>query len=1170
MKFVSTANKEVIKMGLIPSEETSAVVFCQAETFIGIIIKLVQKDKNSDALVAKLNEHRASLSPLKSPTPSFSVSSSISSSSGATANSILPAPSFELSDIDQSHLALLKSLFAVDSAQLQQDILRLKSYVNQKALSKDIEQVLFYVGKDIGSNSPASFATPQAYEEWKQRETALCDLLAKKYPVPAPKKLLPAPLLPPGEEFYIMPLKSVTVPFFVTLCKLCLLDQRKKTDTSAINSEDILILTNKSKDLLMLCGRLWRIDALTKAVCFYTAAHLSGILIDPFFSANAKNLCPILLESTRIVLQTCKRVAEDGGLDWEEKHKWTLKDQEEWANNLGFTFSELFYSIKDSLGAVLSRTIKPKFGTYLAFLADYIETDPLFCRVEATNLPKKWEKRLTKALIRTSESLYAEYLAKLPRDNTVSVTHVLNIADCLVEDVKLLQKRYKNPLLGFLNVSKTHAAVVMGMFASDSENILRHIIAHINARDEFLSYADALEVYKSICEIRSIYQQVSPSSPFAFNLEKFFFVYLQSWVSESSEKIKAFVNNALLEDSFQPIDIEDDEKKYSTSVQDIFTFIRQYLKILADLNWQDEYQLALIYTTLIKSISSCCLHYATEISEMIMNDLNREVEKQDTGLNPKHQSGWLAEVKSIVNNIQLGNQKIDVEPFNFTSRTCIGLNNLNAMIQHLSKMEQNLNPEEVSAKVQERNPGSRQEFTSHVFSIRVVKAENLKSSTESSNIKPYLTLIDTLAKKRIAKTRTMDSANPEWDEEFEISVEANSAITLSTTVWEERLGSHGVCGRALIQLEPRKFKHDGIPQDVYLDLDPDGRLLVEIAVENEREDAIFAMGRAHRTLSRSQQRIIKMIVAKFSEFIRHCVSRTTLKSVCGGNGNVRPSQAQMDEAMMPLYTYLNVNLLVLAQYLTKDLLTCVMLEAWKVIVSCADELLLPKLTSARGIKLLGIKGKVQSSGNMKVGWQSAVTSAVANVTNSLSLLGFGKTLTNNEIETVIGWLNFLCFDFFYNEGNGPPIHDLKNEQYQSLLLIPVYYDKDIPFLIHEIERLSPAFLQTLREKNNVFAACSNGNDTAKLRSKAGSIARTLTIQANATANARAIAAKEAEELQHDPLVAQTSAENIILRLLLVKDEKLFVSKRLEQRERLSHTIATERLAKAAAEGTFFR
>ena len=147
---------------------------------------------------------------------------------------------------------------------------------------------------------------------------------------------------------------------------------------------------------------------------------------------------------------------------------------------------------------------------------------------------------------------------------------------------------------------------------------------------------------------------------------------------------------------------------------------------------------------------------------------------------------------------------------------------------------------------------------------------------------------------------------------------------------------------------------------------------------------------------------------------------------------------------------------------------------------------------------------------------------------------------------------------------------MKTEQYQSLLLIPVYYDRDTSFLMQEVERLSPAYLRMLRDKNNVYISQHPGSDTATLRSRAGSIARSLTIRANATARARARAEKEARELRSDPLAAQTSAENIILRLLLVKDEKQFVAKRMEERERLAHTIATERLARAVAEGTLFR
>lgn len=1157
MKFVSSANKELTKLGLIPADDISAEVFRHAESFIKIIILLVQKDKNADTLVAKLKEHRASLKPKlppKDPAP--------------PSNLTYTEPSFKLADMDLGYITLLKLLFAVDDAKMQADVNQLKTYVTQKSLCKDLDQVLFYISKDIGKFSPDSFESQDAYDQWKEREIQCCEQLKKKYSIPPSKKLLPLPSLPNGADFYVMPPSNLLQPYFVILTKLCLLHHRG-SDSLLASSEDLLLFDHKTGNLLQLCARVWRIDYPTRAVSLFTAAHLSGLLIDPLFATDSKELGPIDMQTTKSVLHACKRTLEDGKLDWDDKHMWSQKDQDEWVRYLGYTYSDNFYTLKDNLSIVLSKNVTPKFGPYLEFLGDYIESDALFPKLAQLGIVQKWEKKLSRTFLRTSEALYVELLALLPRDDTVSVIHVLDIADKLIENIKFLQKKYKQPLLGFLHVGKSYAAVVTGMFASDSKNILKHIQAHAKARGEFLNYGDALEIYKSLCEIRSIHNQVSPKSVFNFDLEKFFYPYLESWVAESSDKIKSFVENALVEDKFEPMDIEDDSKKYSSSVHDIFTLIKHYLGILKGLSWQNEFQLAKIYTLLIKSISNCCLLYANEISEMVLKDLSEEAESKTETVKPPEQSGWLAEVKSIVNNIQYGGQKIPEEPVNFTPRTCIGLNNLSAMIQHLAKLEELLDPESISSEVTKSNPSSKNYYKSHIFTIRVVKAENLCSSSERSTIRPYVTIVDTQAKKMRARTRTLQTENPEWDEEFEITLPANTPVTLSTTVWEEKFGTHGVCGRALVQLEPRKFKHDGIPQEIYLDLDPQGRLLIEIAVESEREDAIFAMGRAHRALKRSQQRLTKLIVAKFSNFIKLCFSRQTLRSVCGNSGNTKPTQAQMDEAMLPLYNYLNMNLLVLAQYLTKELLLSVMLEAWNVVVSCADELLLPKLASAKIIQhsLSGAKGKYPSSGNLKMGWQSAV-SAVANVTNSISHLGFGKTLTNNEIETVIAWLNFLCFDFFHNEGNGPPIHDLKNEQYQSLLLIPVYYDSENLFLKQEVERLSPAYLQTLRDKNNMYVASHHGS-AANLRSRAGSIARSLTIRANATAKARAKAEKEKRELLSDPLAAQTSAENIILRLLLIKEEKQFVARRVEQRERLAHTIATERLAKVAAEGNLF-
>lgn len=1184
MKFVSCANKELVKIGTIPSSDMSSVIFKQAGSFVQILISLIQKDKNSDSIIAKLQEHKESLKPINKSKPTLSGTSSSSSATMAGSTVKYPQPSFRITDMDKGHISLITGLFSIDQIKLQQDIFKYKDLSQPKALHKDINQILFYLDKDLGQFTSKSFSSERAYTEWKQRERYGCEQLISKYQVPSSMKLLPVPPLPSGEDFYVFPTSSSTKSFFIILTKLCL-EYENRTNFADLSSSEKPFFSKQVLNLVNLCARFWRIDFPTRAVSLYTAAHLSGILKDPLFEqTETKELGPIDIEMTTKMFFACKRIVEEQGkLDWDEKVDWSSKDQDEWVKNLSYSYNEVLFGIKESLVQIFNKTAKPKFGPYLTFLGDFLESDALFSSVEQTGLPRKWEKKLSKTLLRTSEIRYAELLSNLPRDNTLDILHILDISDSIVSDIRMLQKRYKNPLLGFLNVSRTVAAVITGMFAADAKNILKHIDSYSKAKGKTLPYGDVLEAYKSLYEIRSIYNQVSSTgSTFKFNLEGFFYPFLEEWITESGEKISNIIHQAITNDNLQPIDLDRDDKKFSSSVLDIFTLIKEFLKILNGLNWSNEFQLAKMYTTLLKSISDGVLYYANTMSDKIIKELDEEeqaklaAEAKAETLEKRKSGNWFDEVKNVVSNIQNNTNKLEImEPYNFKPELCIALNNLDAMMQQLTKLEDMLDPEMISNTVAAFDPSLQKNYTSHIFSLRIIKAENLKSAT-SSSVHPYITMIDTKARKTIGKTRTINNnCNPEWDEEFELTIPANSSLTISTTVWDEKFGTHSICGRALLQLDPRRFKHDGIPQEVYLDLDSQGRVLVEIAVESERVDAIFVMGRAHRCLKRCQERCIKLIVEKFSRFIHYCFSRANLKSICGSTGNIKPTQEQMDNAMMPLYNYLNLNLQVLAEYLSKHLLMKVMLATWAVVVSSADELLLPKLASATTFHLssIGSKLKPSTTNNSNSGWQSAVTSAMANVTNSIGISGFGKLLTNTELETVFAWLHFLCFDFFHNDGNGPPIKDLKNEQYQALLLVPVYYDGDVNYLTLEVDRLSPAFVMMLRGRNNFDETSPDRKKTKngqRSMSRAGTIVRNKTILANATAKARAQADKEAQEAKSDPIAAQTLTEDIILRLLLIKDEKAFVARRLEQREKMAHSIATERLAKAAAEGRFAR
>lgn len=1116
-----------VQMALSKSQKTATPEekVRQADIFI-LMLRTVTKGKE-EAVMAKMCEHRDLLKPsLQKPQHQRQ----------KLDTGEYTQPLFRMLDFEGTsaqYLKMLQQLFEVDDVTAQQDIIAVKDRLLGKCLHADITQARFYLDKDLGFYPPEKFVSHEAYFQWKQRQQAQYTNLQKKY------RLVPLhnlPKLPSGHEYYMWPLRHTILPFYIILIKLCY------TTTAT----DKLLIDPVAQELLALIARVWGIDASLRCVCYYTAAHLAKITSNDADVVNT--------EVTRDVVGLCFQVLQEAEIAELPKRMWAQTDQDNWTKNLLILYNQTMYGIKELLAMIFNTTVKPQFGTYLSFLGDYVEGDELFDAVEALGKTAPWEKKLAKSLVKTVNNRYREHLMTLPRDDTVNIGHFIDISSALVDDIKRLQKRYKAPLLGFLPVAREVAQIYTKAFAKDLENILKHIDAYAKNKAEFIPYGDAIEAYKLIAEVRAIHRQVLPEEQFLFNIEAFFFKYLEDWVAELGEKIEQIVQNAIKLDKFDAIDLDSDDKRVSTLVVDMFAMIKQYFGILKQLVWEDEYQLAKVYTILLKLVSDGVIAYANTVADKVTQALHQSSVAEEPERERSHLSTWLADMKQAVALIQRGQDEDIQRPYQFEPQTCIALNNINRIMELLDKLD-TVDPEAILAVIQKRNPLSATQYLLHLVLIRLVKAENLALLLLLLAPTPYVTMIDTKLRKTVAQLRPLTATtNPDWDEEFEVTLPASESLTLSVTVWDKRSLNHSICGRALLAIDPNRF--GVVPQEIYLDLDTQGRVKLEVLVELERLDAVFVMGKAYRTLKRCLERCIKLMVEKFSRFIHYCLLRLNLRQVCSSG---RPTQEQIDDAMMPLYNYLNSGLEVLALYLTRSLLLQVMVAAWNVVLATADSLLLPLLVLAKTLHLLHSRlSQLLSS------WQ-AVSLTIANVTHSIT---GNKPLTTTELETVFSWLNFLCFDFFHNNGAGPPISDLKNDHYQALLYIPNYYDADIDQLIEDVEQLAPAYIQTLRDKNNIDTGLAPKRAGTMLRAR--TVLRSKTIAANATAKARAKAAKEAKEAQADPYAADAQLEDIILRILIARGEKRFVADRLHQREKLALSIATERIIKAAAEGKIGR
>ena len=175
-----------------------------------------------------------------------------------------------------------------------------------------------------------------------------------------------------------------------------------------------------------------------------------------------------------------------------------------------------------------------------------------------------------------------------------------------------------------------------------------------------------------------------------------------------------------------------------------------------------------------------------------------------------------------------------------TTQSFVKLNNIAFAIRELDKLEHEVNVD-ACAEVLQRNappPTSRaRRDQSYVFSIKIVEAEDLKACDMNGLSDPYVVLTDEY-QKRLSKTRIIYSnLNPRWDDTVDITTKG--ALNIIATIWDwDALGDHDYVGRTSLKLDPSHFS-DFLPREYWLDLDTQGRLLLRVSMEGERDDIQF-------------------------------------------------------------------------------------------------------------------------------------------------------------------------------------------------------------------------------------------------------------------------------------------------------------------------------------------
>ena len=209
------------------------------------------------------------------------------------------------------------------------------------------------------------------------------------------------------------------------------------------------------------------------------------------------------------------------------------------------------------------------------------------------------------------------------------------------------------------------------------------------------------------------------------------------------------------------------------------------------------------------------------------------------------------------------------------------LNNVDFAAAQLDKLEYEVNVDACAAVIQSHAPPVLQrqkKVNNYVFTIKIVEAEDLKACDVGGYSDPYVVLGDEY-QKRLAKTRIIyRNLNPRWDETVDITTQG--PLNIIATVWDwDAMGDHDCVGRASLKLDPSHFG-DFMPREYWLDLDSQGRILLRVSMEGERDDIQFYFGKAFRTLKRTERDMTRKITDKVRWALTHQEHADACEAIC--------------------------------------------------------------------------------------------------------------------------------------------------------------------------------------------------------------------------------------------------------------------------------------------------
>lgn len=830
-----------------------------------------------------------------------------------------------------------------------------------------------------------------------------------------------------------------------------------------------------------------------------------------------------------------------------DRYNWTIADFALMGKVLNTLHEALLRDLYEAImTSYADKAELQRVGAIMAIIDDHIRNDPNFTQNHEDF--QEFKNAAIDGLANEARRMYDILLDReLPDNGKWEFYHIQQLAKAVLKLAERVQKRFrKNPEILGINPLMILLNCTLPAFAEDSKAMVEQILSVAQKEGFEVAIQDGFDLYKELSEFRRVHTEALPHVPFPYKVEHLLADFVWRWIKITEEQVIGWVENAVRQDSFavrtqQPGQVPTEDERHSTSVIDIYSSFSQVIDQVSQLNWDDDLTYAKFMTALSKALGLGIARYCELLDQMFSKEMDRMTPEQEAAATMTRQEKWVQLAKDTWNNRER------VEPFQFYPESFVKLNNISFAIQQWDQIESEVNVDACAEVIKQHGPPPVQrprKTSNYVFTIKIVEAEDLKACDVNGFSDPYVVLTDEY-QKRLFKSRIVyRNLNPRWDESVDITTQG--PLNLIATIWDwDAVGDHDYVGRTSLKLDPAHFS-DFLPREYWLDLDTQGRVMVRVSMEGERDDIEFYFGKAFRNLQRTQRDMTRKITDKLSAYISHCLSRRALRSLLNRGISISsvssyfarnrasvapttamPTDVEIVNALKPLFDYFDDNFAIMQQTLTSDAMKAVMTRIWKEVLVTIESLLVPPLSD---------KPSQQ------------------------------KALSQQELDVVFKWLQSLL-EFFNavdeetGEANGVPLNILKNPKYHELQMLNFFYFEPTESLIRESERMASATAASQQMQRSRISAPANlgavgGGGLLNAGSLAGARrAKSIMLSRNLGTM------RKAKEEKWKAAQAEPN-DDMILRILRMRPEAAgYLRDRSRQKERLAAAAAAEMIVR---------